>query len=61
MLCPCMAPQQLAAIRLTSVRAVSPLPLQASLASRFKSKFSQAVVDGNLAAVARAHKELVSE
>ncbi len=35
--------------------------MKASLVERFKSKFSQAVIDGNLAAVERAHKELVCE
>jgi len=35
--------------------------LQNSLAARFKEKFSQAVIDGNLTAVARAHEELMSE
>ena len=35
--------------------------LKKSLESRFSKKFSQAVVDGNLAAVERAHKELRSE
>ena len=35
--------------------------LQACLADAFKGKFPQAVIDGNVAAVARAHKELVSE
>jgi pyruvate ferredoxin oxidoreductase gamma subunit len=35
--------------------------LKASLVERFRTKFSQAVVDGNLAAVERAHKELLSE
>ena len=32
-----------------------------SLTARLKSKFSQAVVDGNVAAVERAYKELVTE
>jgi pyruvate ferredoxin oxidoreductase gamma subunit len=35
--------------------------LTASLVIRFKKKFSQAVVDGNVIAVERAYKELVSE
>ncbi len=35
--------------------------MKASLAERFKSKFSQAVIDGNLTAVDRAYKELVKE
>ncbi len=35
--------------------------LKNSLAKRFGKKFSQAVVDGNLVAVERAHKELRSE
>jgi pyruvate ferredoxin oxidoreductase gamma subunit len=35
--------------------------LKESLGERFKTKFSQAVIDGNLAAVSRAHEELVSE
>jgi pyruvate ferredoxin oxidoreductase gamma subunit len=35
--------------------------MKASLAERFKSKFSQAVIDGNLTAVERAYKELVKE
>jgi pyruvate ferredoxin oxidoreductase gamma subunit len=35
--------------------------LQACLGEKFKSKFSQAVIDGNQAAVARAYEELVSE
>jgi pyruvate ferredoxin oxidoreductase gamma subunit len=35
--------------------------LQAALTVRFQKKFSQAVIDGNLEAVARAYKELVSE
>ncbi len=35
--------------------------LKSSLATRFKAKFSRAVIDGNLAAVERAHKELVKE
>ena len=34
--------------------------LKGSLAKRFAKKFSQAVVDGNLTAVERAHKELRS-
>ena len=32
-----------------------------AMARRLKKKFSQAVVDGNVAAVERAHKEMVSE
>ncbi len=35
--------------------------LKESLAARFQKKFTQAVIDGNLAAVSRAHEELVSE
>ncbi len=35
--------------------------LKASMADRFKSKFSRAVLAGNLEAVDRANKELVSE
>ena len=35
--------------------------LTASLVVRFKKKFSQAVIDGNVTAVERAYKELVSE
>lgn len=35
--------------------------LKKSLSTRFKSKFSQVVIDGNLAAVSRAHEELVFE
>ncbi|MBK7703075.1 MAG: 2-oxoacid:acceptor oxidoreductase family protein [bacterium] len=35
--------------------------LVASLVVRFKKKFSQAVIDGNVTAVERAYKELVSE
>jgi len=35
--------------------------MKVSLAARFKSKFSQAVIDGNLTAVERAYKELVKE
>jgi pyruvate ferredoxin oxidoreductase gamma subunit len=35
--------------------------LTGSLTARLKSKFSQAVVDGNVAAVERAYKELVTE
>jgi pyruvate ferredoxin oxidoreductase gamma subunit len=35
--------------------------LKACLSERFKTKFSQAVIDGNLAAVTRAHGEMVSE
>jgi pyruvate ferredoxin oxidoreductase gamma subunit len=35
--------------------------LKASLSSRFKTKFSSAVIEGNLVAVERAHKELVKE
>ena len=35
--------------------------LTSSLATRFKKKFSQAVVDGNVTAVERAYEELVSE
>ncbi len=35
--------------------------LRESLSSRFKNKFSQKVVEGNLAAVSRAHGEVVSE
>jgi pyruvate ferredoxin oxidoreductase gamma subunit len=34
--------------------------LKVSLGERFQSKFSQAVIDGNLQAVTRAHEELVS-
>jgi len=35
--------------------------LKESLSTRFKSKFSQKVVEGNLAAVSRAFEEVVSE
>ncbi len=35
--------------------------LKASMAARLKKKFSQAVVDGNITAVERAAKELMSE
>jgi pyruvate ferredoxin oxidoreductase gamma subunit len=35
--------------------------MKASLTARLKSKFSQAVVDGNVIAVERAYKELVTE
>jgi pyruvate ferredoxin oxidoreductase gamma subunit len=35
--------------------------LQECLGKKFKTKFSQAVIDGNQAAVARAYEELVSE
>ena len=35
--------------------------LKHSLAKRFSKKFSQAITDGNLTAVERAHKELRSE
>jgi len=35
--------------------------LKSSLATRFKAKFSPAVIEGNLVAVERAHKELVKE
>jgi pyruvate ferredoxin oxidoreductase gamma subunit len=35
--------------------------LKEALAARFHKKFTQAVIDGNLAAVSRAHEELVSE
>ena len=35
--------------------------LKSALVGQLSSKFSQAVIDGNLAAVDRAHKELVSE
>ena len=35
--------------------------LKNALAKRFSKKFSQAIVDGNLTAVERAHKELTSE
>ena len=35
--------------------------LQTCLGEKFRSKFSQAVIDGNQAAVARAFEELVSE
>jgi pyruvate ferredoxin oxidoreductase gamma subunit len=35
--------------------------MKASLTARLKSKFSQAVVDGNVTAVERAYKELVTE
>jgi pyruvate ferredoxin oxidoreductase gamma subunit len=35
--------------------------LQNSLMARFRQKFSQAVIDGNQKAVARAHEELMSE
>jgi pyruvate ferredoxin oxidoreductase gamma subunit len=35
--------------------------LKDSLATRFKQKFTQAVIDGNLAAVTRAYEELKSE
>jgi pyruvate ferredoxin oxidoreductase gamma subunit len=35
--------------------------LKASLAARFQKKFTQAVIDGNLAAVSRAYEELKSE
>ncbi len=35
--------------------------MKSSLSERFKSKFSQAVIDGNLAAVERAYKEMVRE
>jgi pyruvate ferredoxin oxidoreductase gamma subunit len=45
----------LAVVELMSIQ-----ELQDALISRFQKKFSQAVIDGNLAAVARAHKELVS-
>lgn len=35
--------------------------MKSSLTARLKSKFSQAVVDGNVTAVERAYKELVTE
>lgn len=35
--------------------------LKGSLATRFRKKFTQAVIDGNLAAVTRAYEELKSE
>ena len=35
--------------------------MKSSLTARLKSKFSQAVVDGNVSAVERAYKELVTE
>lgn len=35
--------------------------LKAAMVEQFSKKFSQAVIDGNLAAVERAHKELRSE
>ncbi len=48
-----------------ALMAVEPLmtidELKGSMAERFSNKFSKAVLDGNLSAVERAHKELVSE
>jgi hypothetical protein len=35
--------------------------LKGALVTQLSSKFSQAVIDGNLAAVERANKEVVSE
>ncbi len=35
--------------------------LKGALVSQLSSKFSQVVIDGNLAAVERANKEVVSE
>ena len=47
---------------LLAATAMMPLDeLTGSLTARLKSKFSQAVVDGNVAAVERAYKELVTE
>lgn len=45
---------------LKAVELMSIDELQGSLKERFKTKFSQAVIEGNLRAVKRAHEELVS-
>ncbi len=46
---------------LAATRLMALEDMKTSLSQRFKTKFSQAVIDGNLAAIERAHKELVKE